>query len=109
MTEIKPATDAEIELVRDNVRRGIGIADKFAPGVLACLDAERARAERELQEKRWIIAERDRTFALMLARAEAAEAKLATAREALRQAYDDAPGWVDLARAALDDTGGVET
>ena len=42
----------------------------------------------------------------LLARADAAEAKLAKAREALRQAYDDVPGWVDLARAALDDTGG---
>jgi hypothetical protein len=39
----------------------------------------------------------------MLARAETAERKLEAAREALRQAYDDTPGWVDLARAALID------
>jgi hypothetical protein len=86
MTEIKPATDAEIELVRDNVRRGIGIADKFAPGVLACLDAERARAE-------------------------AAEAKLAKVRKALliieaASLVGDARAVARNARAALDDTGG---
>lgn len=116
MSEIQPATDAEIEEARGSLAEFHGADEKILrtigrviARILARLDAERARADREVQEKRWIVTERDRTFALMLARAEAAEAKLAKAREALRQAYDDVPGWVDLARAALDDTGGGET
>jgi hypothetical protein len=113
----KPATDAEIELVRDNVRRGIGIADKFAPAVLARLDAERARAEK---------AERELEVGLdmmMDVRLELhiAEAKLAKAREQVGFAlmctpsvrdgeiiYDCGDPW-QILRGILDDTGGGET
>ena len=51
----------------------------------ACVRAETAedRIEQLEADKRFIIEERDRTFALMLARAEAAEAKLAAVVDAL--------------------------
>jgi hypothetical protein len=46
------------------------------------------RIEQLVKDRRFIIDERDRTFALMLARTEAAEAKLVKAVEALRLVTD---------------------
>jgi len=57
----------------------------------------------ELEAKlKWVIEERDNTFALMLKRAEAAEAKLATAVEALENiSYGGAYTDMQIARATL--------
>ena len=65
------------------------------------------RIEALVKEKRWIMEERDRTFALMLARAEAAEAKVEKLRGALMVARvhvaNNAEGWSVSRGAARDD------
>ena len=100
----KPATDAEIKEIRWEAVEGYGIQPLRVIKILARLDAERARAEKAVRELEVGL---DMMMDVRL-KLHTAEAKLAKAREALRQAYDDVPGWVDLARAALDDTGGGE-
>lgn len=65
------------------------------------------RIEALVKDKRWIMEERDRTFALMLARAEAAEAKVEKLRGALMVARahvaNNAEGWSVSRGAARDD------
>ena len=104
MSEIKPATDERIEALREYAQVGGSAYCDDTLAVLARLDAERARAEKAVRELEVGL---DMMMDVRL-KLHTAEAKLAKAREALRQAYDDVPGWVDLARAALDDTGGGE-
>ena len=70
------------------------------------------RIEALVKEKRWIMEERDRTFALMLARAEAAEAKVGrlvdamkalekAAAEVSRRGAETGPQWTKLTVALL--------
>lgn len=49
-------------------------------------EAQAAEIERLAEDKRWIIDERDRTFALMLSRAEEAEAEIERLRGDLKKA-----------------------
>ena len=78
-------TDAELFMA---MRASFKEAEKFVEAAADRLETQAAEIERQVREKRWIMNERDRTFALVLARAEMAEAKLAKAVEA-GQTMDD--------------------
>ena len=64
-------------VIRNNVH--YGTVDEM----VNTIEAQAAEIERLAEDKRWIIDERDRTFALMLSRAEEAEAEIERLRGAL--------------------------
>jgi hypothetical protein len=80
------------------------------------IEAHAAEIERLAKDKRWIIDERDRTFALMLSRAEKAEAEIERLRGDLKRAVealgeiatDEHPlGWIAIT-ALVELTGGKD-
>jgi hypothetical protein len=80
------------------------------------IEAQAAEIERLAKDKRWIIDERDRTFALMLSRAEKAEAEIERLRGDLKRAVealgeiatDEHPlGWIAIT-ALVELTGGKD-
>lgn len=120
------AAKADTSVYRLDVR-GIDAPDArliaAAPELLDALDAQAREIAALKKDQRWIIKERDVTFALMLARAEAAEAKVARLLESVREARDaahsvahsefdgvlsqeDFDGLTPLADAALAEIGG---
>ncbi len=82
----------------------VGVSVKLARENLKLL----AEINRLRAKKQWIIEERDRTFALMLARAEKAEADNERRRAALQKIADRSdyqlPSAQHIARAALEGT-----
>ena len=85
------------------------------------IEAQAAEIERLAEDKRWIIDERDRTFAMMLSRAEEAEAEierllgdLAKAMQFTKRVIRHADFWGDdylaeQARTALAELTGAKT
>ena len=129
MTDVQPATDADVRGIREFVSNfGDTLTGETFAKLLARLDAATARiAEVEAERDEWVktaeafeakwqaICTAPRNdggtcacsydapgevclyhspkLVAATARAETAERKLKAAREALRQAYDDTPGW----------------
>ena len=78
-------------VIRNNVH--YGTVDEM----VNTIEAQAAEIERLAEDKRWIIDERDRTFALMLSRAEEAEAEIERLRGELAKAVEALRGWIEFA------------
>jgi long-subunit acyl-CoA synthetase (AMP-forming) len=99
MTDITP--EAVATIVNNLHARNLRVDVSKAADMLEALEA---KLDSTLKDRAMILAERDRTFASMLARAEAAEAENARLRDALRWQADQPeahPFMAQKARAAL--------